>query len=340
MPRGSHSGLTATPPRKGMSVPYAVARIHTIERNRLDTGQIERLLAAATYGEALRVLAEIGFLSAEGGDAEMIAAERVRSACALVRKISPDPNATDCFMLRYDGLNLKTLLKARCLNQPAAFLSPCGVYPVDRLAHMVAERQYKKLPEALRAPLDALEKKLAVRDDALAIDAAADKAVYALIRQKLRFVKSRAIRAYFAERADILGAVMLLRARRMGRDAAFFSEMLLPGGTIREAKWLRAFENPDLLEGLLAACGKAVKQAAAAAVQDAAKLPALEKAMEDHLIAKFTALRHDCLRIEPVIGHILGAEKEAAAVRLILAGKKNAFPPEAIRERLRVLYGE
>ncbi len=322
------------------SVLYAVARIHTLERDALDAGRIERLLNAATYDEALRTLSEIGFTGAEGGDVEAIAAERVLSACALVRKISPNADATDCFMLRYDALNLKTLLKARCLDQPAQFLSQCGIYPVEELAHQVAERQYKKLPDALRIPLEGLEKTLAVHDDAFAIDCTIDKAVYTLIQQKLRRVKSPAIRGYFAARADMLGAIMLLRVLKMGKDAAFFEELLLPGGTIKAADWLRAYEKPELLVKLLAPYGGKVKLAAQAAVQDAAKLPALEKAMEDHLISEFSKRQHDCLTLEPVVGHILGAEREAAAVRLILTGKKNGFPQEAIRERLRVLYGD
>ncbi len=322
------------------SVPYAVARIHTLERDALDAARVERLLAASTYDEAIRTLMEIGWAGQDGGDAESIAAEHVRKAYQLVRRLTPDPDATDCFQLRYDALNLKTLLKARCLGQPAAFLSECGVYPVDLLMHSVADHQYKRLPEVLKTALDALEKKLAVREDALAIDVTVDKAIFALIQQKMRGVKSDVIRGYFSARADMLTAIMLLRIRRTGRDAAFLKEMLLPGGTIPPAKWVEAFDKPDMVVKLLEPYGRQVRAATAVAVQDAAKLPALEKAMDDALLARFSALKRDCLRIEPVAGHILGAEREAAAVRLILAGKANGFAPEAIRERLRDLYGK
>ena len=233
------------------SVPYAVARIRAQGRDRLDAGRVERLLSASDYEEALRTLAEIGW-SGEGADAEAIAAARVESACALVRKVSPCPDATDCFLLRYDALNLKMLLKARCLGQRPKRLSACGVYPPELLEHAVADHTYKRLPDVLREALDGLEKTLAVREDALAIDTTVDKAVFALTVQKLRHVRSGVIRDYFAGRADFLNAIMLLRVVRMERDAAFLREMLLPGGTVAEESWMEAFARPELVAKLLA----------------------------------------------------------------------------------------
>jgi V/A-type H+-transporting ATPase subunit C len=321
------------------SIGYAVGRIRALETNALDAARLDRLLAAPTYPEALRALSEIGWTMTEGADAESVARERVEKACALVRRITPAPEATDCFLLRYDGLNLKSLLKARCLGQKPALLSACGIFPVDDLAHAVTERQYKKLPAPLADALHALEKVLAVQDDALAIDLAVDQGIAALIQEKLTRVSDPAVRAYFAARADFTGALMLLRVRRMGREAAFLLKMLPPGGTIAEKAWLEAFDRPELLAKLLAPYGGKVQKAAQQAAQDADKLPALEKAADDYLLKPFTVHRHDALTLSPVIGHVLGAEREAAAVRLVLAGKANGFGAEAIRERLRDLYG-
>lgn len=323
------------------SVAYAVARIHVQERDALEASRIDRLLSAETYPEALRMLAEIGWAGADSGtDAETIAAEHVRGVCTLVRNITPCPMATDSFMLRYDGLNLKMLLKARCLGRPASSLSNCGVFSVDLLTHCVADHAYKLLPDALRGPLEEMEKTLAVREDALMIDTTVDKAVFSLIQENMRAVKSPVVRGYFTARADMLNAIMLLRARRMGRDAAFMKSMLLPGGQITQRQAEAAYDRPELIADMLERYGRAVKAAAALAVQDDGKLPGLEKAMDDALLRPFSDLKHSALRIEPVIGFILGAEREAAAVRLILAGKANGFSPEAIRERLRDLYGQ
>lgn len=321
------------------SVVYAVARIHVLERDVLDADRIDRLLAASTYDEALRTLTEIGWTGVEGGDIEAIATARVRDACVLVRQISPCPEATDCFLLRYDALNLKTLLKARCLGQKAEFLSECGIYPVEMLEHAVLDHQYKKLPSVLADALNALEKKLSVREDALAIDVAVDKATFALIAEKLKKVDNAAVHTYFRMRADMLNAIILLRVLRMGQDRAFLREMLLPGGDIPDKRWRDTFDKPEGIVKLIAPYGRKVVSAVSGALQDGSKIPLVEKVMDDALLALFAPMRHDALRLEPVVGHILGAEREAAAVRLILTGKANGFSSEAIQERLRDLYG-
>ena len=50
-------------------------------------------------------------------------------------------------------------------------------------------------------------------------------------------------------------------------------------------------------------------------------------------------MRFDPFSIEVLIGRLLAHEREAAAVRLIMAGKLNDFPVAMIRERLREVYG-
>ena len=43
--------------------------------------------------------------------------------------------------------------------------------------------------------------------------------------------------------------------------------------------------------------------------------------------------------LSPIVGYLLAVEREASAVRLVMAGKQNGFDMDAIRERLRDLYG-
>ena len=322
------------------SVAHAVARVHVLGRDALDESRIDRLLNASGYAEALQVLSEIGWTNDVGQDAEAVAGARVRKACELVRRIAPEEAAVDCFLMRYDALNLKMLLKARCLSQKPEMLSPCGTIPVDVLERCVTDRNYKRLPQPLRDALDALEKALSVQENALEIDVAVDKAVCEWTQERLEGVRSDVIRGYFSARSDMQNAIMLLRVRKRGYDVSFMASMLLPGGTIDEEQWRKAFEKPETLDKLLEKYGARVRTAVQGAAQDAARLPALEKAMDDALLKPFTDLRYDALRPEPVCGYLLGAEREAAAVRLVLAGKLNGFAPEAVRERLRELYGK
>jgi len=322
-----------------MSIPYAVGRIRVLQRDMLDKTRLERLLSAASFKEAQRALSEIGWANAEGTDYEQVSLQHVEKACKLIRAITPAPGITDCFLMHYDVHNLKTLIKSRTLGEKAAYLSECGTLSISLLAHAVAEHSYKKLPPVLAETMDALEKRLAVQPDAMEIDVKLDHAMYRMIFQLLQKEKAPLILLYFKARVDLLNAVMLLRAKAMGRNEVFLKEVLIAGGTHSVEKWLEATQTVEKLPKLLDAYGKNIVSATQAAVQDSKKLPALEKEMDDYLLSLFTPYRMAPLSLEPIIGYLLAVEREAAAVRLIMAGKIGGFPQEAIRERMRELYG-
>lgn len=322
-----------------MSIPYAVGRISVLKKDALDTSRLERLLSAPSLMEAQRALSELGWESGEGLDYEQLSTKRMEKACKLVRDLSTEPDITDCFLLRYDIHNLKTLLKARCLNERPEYLSECGTLPLGKLTHAVTEHVYKDMPPILSKTMAGLEKRLAVQADAMEIDVALDHALYEMIFEKLAHKNAPVVRRYFQAKVDLVNTLMVLRSKAMGKDEAFLQRILLSNSSHPLDAWLKAAAAPDKLPKLLVAYGRSVFTAVQAAVMDFKKLPALEKVMDDYLLSLFTPYRYASLSLEPVIGYLLSVDREAAAVRLILAGKANGFPQEAIRERMRELYG-
>ena len=93
---------------------YAVARVRTAQKALLSRAALERLMACESGGVLLRALNELGW--GEAGDVDALAQRALNGACAFVRAVTPDANATDCFLAKYDVLNLKTLVKARALR--------------------------------------------------------------------------------------------------------------------------------------------------------------------------------------------------------------------------------
>ncbi len=322
-----------------LSIPYAVGRISVLKKDALDTSRLERLLSAPSLREAQRALSEIGWDSGEGLDYEQLSTKRVEKACKLVRDLSPEPDVTDCFLLRYDIHNLKTLLKARCLHEKPEYLSECGTLPLSKLIHSVTEHVYKEIPSILSKAMAELEKRLAVQPDAMEIDVALDHALYDMIFEKLAHKNAPVVRRYFQAKVDMVNTLMILRSKAMGKDEAFLQRILLTKSSHPVDTWIKAAASPEKLPNLLFVYGKSVIAAAQAAVLDYKKLPALEKVMDDYLLSLFTPYRIASLALEPIIGYLLAVDREAAAVRLILAGKANGFPQEAIRERMRELYG-
>ncbi len=321
------------------SIGYAVGRISMLRRDALDASRLERLLSTASYAEAKRTLSEIGWTSAEEADYEQLAKERVADASRIVRQLSTDEKVTDCFLLKYDIANLKMLLKARCLGISADCLSDSGTMAVDTLRHAVADHQYKFLPEPIAQAMEELEKELVINVDPMTIDVKLDQAMFRQIFLNLKKTKCRTAVSYFQARVDLLNVLTMLRVKHMKKDTAFFMNVLLEGGTIADADWQKAYAEAEQLPKLLAKYGATVQDAAYRAVNDTAHLPGLEKAMDNELLKLFLPCKYDNMRLEFILSYLLATEREAAAVRLVMAGKANGFAMEAVRERLRDLYG-
>ncbi len=321
------------------SIAYAVGRIRAAARRPLGAAQLDRLLASPGYDEALGILEEIGWPGAKEGDVQRLSVQMLEKACAFIREISPDPALTDAFLLRHDARNLKTLLKTRILNTNPETLSDCGTLPLEVLRHAVTERVYTKLPDELRQAMEALERRIVSKVDPMEIDVRIDQALYALIARKLRQTRSKASKQYFSGRADLQNAVSYLRMKDIKDLSLSFPDLLLPGGSVSPAEWKKLIQRPELLSRCLDRYGRAVQSALRKALQNPKAIPALEKAMDDCLLGLFRPFRNEPFAVEALIGWLLAHEREAAAVRLILAGKLNGFPQEIIRERLREAYG-
>ncbi len=321
------------------SVAYACGRIGVLRRSALGAAQIDRLMAAHTYADACRALADIGYAAAEGADYQTAADERIRRACKLLEAVTPDKELTDCFMLRYDIHNLKVLIKSRYLAKEPEYLSTCGVLKIDTLRHAVTERRYDALPAPIKQALDSLEKSLARAFDPMAIDSELDKAMYRLIFDKLAKAANKRAKCYFTAKVDMQNYIMLLRVKAMGKDAAFFSRLFLPCGSIPLTAYKKAFDEPDKLASLMKPYGQKVYRVSVEAALNEGKLPLMEKTADDCIYDIYTDTRYQTDNVDMLVSYLLSVQREATDVRLIMTGKLNGFSQEELAERVRELHG-
>lgn len=220
--------------------PYAVGRIRAIEDTVFSREQYSRLLAADRDGQ-LRLLAEFGYPSVEGGLEAMIDAE-LSEVKALMDEIAPDTELTDLFFYEYDAHNLKTLLKARIVGADAdAMLLSCGVFDTDVLKVCVAADEYSMLAPAFE-PLEALE---GVTDPG-AVSRAVDSAVYAHIFSVLKKHKAPVLTEFFRLKAGYTNKLTRIRAKKLGISDEAVEKLLIPGDfpePTAEAESVLAFER-------------------------------------------------------------------------------------------------
>lgn len=320
------------------SIAYAVGRVRSAVRKPLGDAQLERLLSASSYQEALQLLGEMGWQDAGRLDVDRLSAQMLEETCATLRDISSEPLVTEAFLLRHDAQNLKALLKARVLNTAPEGLSDCGTLKTETLIHAVDEHNYKKLPPVFQDAMNELEKKIALAVDPMEIDVYLDQAVYGEIWKRLKSFKSKAVRQYFTAFVDFKNAVAYLRLFAVNRAQRDFMDVKLPGGLVSNAQWKTVLVKSERLSGAFKAYPVPLVVALSNAQADLSKIPLLEKKADDYLLSLFRPYRNEPFSIEVLIGWLLAHEREAGAVRLIMAGKQNNFPEELIRERLREAY--
>lgn len=317
------------------SIYYALGRISVLSGDALSRVKLDRLLQAQGEDEAKRVLSEIGW--AGGTDIEQAASDHIARACKVVRELAVNEKTLDSFLTRYDVNNLKILLKARSLGLSTDALSACGVIPVETLKHAVSEHNYHALPAPIKEAADALEKQLALSVDPLLIDVRLDQAMYAYILSELPKSDKTAV-DYFTAQIDLVNLITALRVRNMQKPASFFENVFIEGGKISKREFVKKFDVPERLPQLVRRYGLKVFNAAVAAQMSADKLPALERAMDDYLMSLYLPYKKVMDKNERLIGYLLMRQREAAAVKLVMAAKAGGFPQEVIRERLRELY--
>ena len=307
------------------SIPYAVARIRSLENRMLDRQTLARL-RDASRAEALKLLMETGYGQGSAAeDAEAAIALELLAARRLVREVSPEPQLTGLFLLGIDARNLKILLKARLLGQPAeGLLNEGGFFSLETLRRAVMEKDYRDLPGEFSRELAAVERRLAAEPDPQMLSAAVDRATFAYISAVAQRSGDAFAQAYFSAQADFLNVRSLLRARGLNWDTARLRRMLLPGGQIGHAALADALQLPqEQLSKRLG--GGANGGAIGAALEEyaAGGSPAgLERRMDAALMALARSAKAQSFTIGPVIGYLLGREAEAKALRLIFAAKQ------------------
>ncbi|MHC1787016.1 MAG: V-type ATPase subunit [Christensenellales bacterium] len=318
---------------------YAVARLKMLRRHFLSVSQMQRLLSAPDDAQARQILVEANYLEGEQADWEEAARERLLAASLMLRKLTPQPDVSDAFLLRHDIHNLKTLFKARILNTEPEGISLCGTLDPQMLRHAVADHRYGALPPALRATMEALEKQAALKVDPMAIDVLLDQTLFSLLHGALSKGPSPAARAWLRRKADFANLLAFIRLRRMSATLSF-SQVLLPGGGIDKARLAALESQPDKLLGLYqAAYGRKLTAMARAAMEDSAHTAPLERELENLTLAPFAGVSRQIDSLDAVLDYLLSLERETASVRLIMTGKRNGLSRQAIEERLRVSYG-
>lgn len=321
---------------------YLAAYIHSLENRLLTRERTQRMLDAGSVAEAAKVLAECGYPELTQLTPDAI--DRVLSTARAelyrqLRGLAPDPGILDVFCLKYDYHNAKVLIKAEAAGvDPAPMMIDAGRWPAIRLREGYAQQDMHNATDIYMQAVSKARETLAHSGDPQAADLVLDKACYAELLAVAQQVNCPFLVEQVQLSIDAANLRSAVRAHRMGRDAGFIRQVLMPGGTVRVEALAVAAGDAESLTRLYAGGPLAKAAQAGADALSGGPLTTFERFCDDAEMAHAARARRQALGVEPMIGYLYAKDAEFTAIRIILTGRLAGLATETIRERLRECY--
>jgi len=338
---------------KGKRTDYAhsVTRVRALENGLLDKSKIERMAEAKSANEALKILGETSYGAQVSRlnsvfEYENILREEIASVRQLFWKISPHPEVTDLFFLKYDVLNLKILIKGKYLGQEVEdILVTSGTIAPDKMTTMVSEGKFKELPPEIAQAAEEAQASLEETRDPQLVDTILDKAHYSYLSRFLSERKEDFLQEFVSVQADLTNIKSFIRVRHVAegdglRARELLRKVFVPGGKL-ELDSLMA----QLDESLTAFAerfardpwGEVVAEGIASWERDGS-LTTYEKLADNFLLSHMKKSRLIAFGPEPLVAYFWAKENEVKLIRIVMVGKINGLPAKDIKERLRDVY--
>ena len=316
---------------------YAVARIRVKEKSLLTNADVAQMCGMRDADAVLGYLSEKGWGKAgERQSAEqMLAAEEEKAQGALRELGDAGKEILEALSLPQRYHNLKTGIKTTCTGteNPDAFFK--GIEPSEKtLANVLAAKDFKALPEHMRAAAErALEVMLRTRDGQMC-DLIIDRACLDAMCAAGEKSRHEILRTYLLEQVAVADIRIAVRGARIGKSLAFFKEALAPVKGISAQKLaVCAAESEAALFDYLEATAYA---GAAEAIKVSPS--AFERWCDDTVMESIRPQKRNAFSIGPVVAYYLARQSEIRTARIVLTAKANGFSEEAIRERVREMY--
>lgn len=316
---------------------YAVARIRALEMSLFSQAVIEQLIAQKTYADCLQFLGEKGWGDAEAGaqDAETILNRELEKTWTLIKEMVSDQTVFDVLLIQDSFHNLKAAIKTVVDGEVQAnvFYDNASVSG-EALVEIIKDKDFRSLPESMReCALEAYECLVHTGDGQMCdviIDRAAMRAMLAAAEKN-----GDALLKEYAETVVAVANIKIaVRSVKTEKGLDFMRRAMEECQTLNVERLMRAALSgmPDVIKYL----EETPYSGGAAALSDSSS--AFERWCDNRIIEAIRPQKYNSFTIGPLVAYVLARQNEIKTVRIILTGKLNHLPDDAIRERVREMY--
>ena len=329
------------------SYPYSSAVISARQQSLLTRDVILSAGASETADSAMMSLKEKGY--AKGStelenpyEFESIIEHELAQTFQFLRKASPDEPLIALFLLKYDYLNVKVLLKLNLLGVEFSEknMTRYGTIPFERLKESISDQYYGRLPEEMAQAMRWLDRTFSMHEDATLIGLKMDQAYAKHAARLLKAIKVTVVQEYFAAYFDFTNIIAVLRLRNAGYTSDILEDVLLDGGRFIRSDLIKLFEDKSdgAFQYFLRFGYEKYLSGAFEAYMNGEGLFAVEKARDDYLLRLLKKDRYDVFAPSKALGYLIAKEREAAAVRLLMVSVLNHISTDELDRRLKDLY--
>lgn len=316
---------------------FAVARAKALEATLFSNTDIEQLMALPDATSAIAFLSDHGWGDdGESPDLDRILAVETNKIWEAVHSFGIDMAEFDVLSYQHLYHNLKAAIKEVCVQKEVEaniFYDDCAITKEEML-RIVQEKDFQALPVHMRAVAqDALETMLMTKDGQLC-DVIIDKAALESISEAGRRTDSEMLREYAKLFVALANIKIALRAAKTGKNREFIDRAMSSCDALSVERLKSAAAGGyDAVVEFLASEGY---EGAADAIRESNS--AFECWCDNEVIRSIRPQKYISSTVGPLIAYVLARENEIKTVRIIITGKMNDLPDEAIRERIREMY--
>lgn len=307
----------------------------------LNTEKSVRMLEAASFEDAAKVLTDCGYADMSGMNAKEIEASlnaHRNAIFAELDNLSPQKELVDIFRMKYDYHNAKAIIKSEAMGVDAKpLLSNSGRISGEKLLSLYENEQYKEMPGMLKTAVIDAKNVLARTNNPQLADLILDRAYFDEIHCAAENVGSDFLKGYAEILIDCANLKSAVRVLRMGKSAELMESALIDGGTVSVERLLKTSDK----EGLISLFAHTKLENAAilgGAALDGESMTEFELECDNAVSRYLAAAKRISYGPEAVVKYLASVESEITAVRMILTGRLAGIAPQVIRERLRDLY--
>ncbi len=316
-----------------------------MEKNLLKTDQLRSMTEAKKIDDVFSVLQNAGYgvegsqLSIDNFELALKGAEQ--DLFAEIDELSKEDEIFNIFKYPSDYHNIKVLLKAEALGtERNDILVGTGTIKPQEMVRIVNERDKSSLTEYMAEGLEEAIDTHARTKDPQAIDFILDKYCFMDIARVADESGNKFAKGYVALLIDTLNLKTFMRVKKMGQPWTYFANVFIPGGNVDQRSFVNGYDE-DIKHAAERFAPFDIGEAATKGIESVIEhgtFTELERMCDNVLMDYVRAAKLKTFGVEPLIAFIVSKQMEIKCLRILLSGKLADMEPEAIRERMRIVY--